>query len=122
MKVLTVKAGVWEARVPALSLHSGPEPKLKAASRGPRLCSHKILDPARVCAWGVRAPGGVEKEMTTQFSILTWDISWTEGARRAGGHDLATKQQQFTRLRPLLLGARSTHPCLQLTPLCTCVI
>ena len=82
MKVLTVKTGVWEARVPAPSPHSGPEPKLKAASRGPRLCSHKILGPARVCAWGVRAPGGVEKEMTTHSSILTWDISWTDDSGR----------------------------------------
>ena len=112
MKILTVKTGVWEARVLAPSPHSSPEPKLKAARRGLRLCSHKILGPARVCAWGVRALGGMEKEMTTHSCILTWDISWTEGAWRADGPDLATKQQQFTRLRPLLLGAGSTQPCL----------
>ena len=66
-----------------------PEPRLEAASRRPRFCSHKMLGPARVCAWGVRAPGWVEKEMTARSSTLTWDISWTEGAWRAGGHDFS---------------------------------
>lgn len=62
MKVLTVKTGVWEARVLPPLLTQAPEPKLKAARKCLRPCSHKILGPARVCAWGVRALGGMEKE------------------------------------------------------------
>ena len=43
----------------------------------------------------------LEKEMATHFSILAWEIPWTEepgGLQSMGpqsvGHDLATKQQQ----------------------------
>ena len=43
-----------------------------------------------------------EKEMATHFSILAWEIQWTEGAWQATvhgvakriKHDLVTKQQQ----------------------------
>ena len=43
----------------------------------------------------------LEEEMTTQSSIVAWEIRWTEepgrlqfmGSQRVG-HDLATKQQQ----------------------------
>ena len=44
----------------------------------------------------------LEKEMATHFSILAWEIQWTEGAWQATvqgvakriRHDLVTKQQQ----------------------------
>ena len=44
----------------------------------------------------------LEKEMATHFSILAWEIQWTEGAWQATvhgvakriKHDLVTKQQQ----------------------------
>ena len=47
----------------------------------------------------------LEKEMATHFSILAWEIPWTEepgglqfmGSQRVG-HDLETKQQQSTYL------------------------
>jgi len=46
----------------------------------------------------------LEKEMATHFSILAWEIQWTEGAWQATVHgvakrvrqDLVTKQQQQT--------------------------
>ena len=46
----------------------------------------------------------LEKEMTTHSSILAWEIPWTGapgglqsmGSQRVG-HDLATKQQQFSK-------------------------
>ena len=43
----------------------------------------------------------LDEEMTTCFSILAWEIPWTEesgGLQSMGlkiGHDLMTKQQQF---------------------------
>ena len=47
----------------------------------------------------------LEKETATHFSILAWEIPWTEepgglqfmGSQRVG-HDLETKQQQSTYL------------------------
>ena len=47
----------------------------------------------------------LEKEMATHFSILAWEIPWTEepgglqfmGSQRVG-HNLETKQQQSTYL------------------------
>ena len=41
----------------------------------------------------------LEKEMTTHFSILAWEILWTEeagGLQSMGHKDLTTKQQQTT--------------------------
>ena len=51
----------------------------------------------------------LEEEMTTQSSIVAWEIRWTEepgrlqfmGSQRVG-HDLATKQQQQTSFRKVL--------------------
>ena len=52
-----------------------------------------------VCSLGQKDP--VEKEMATHFSILAWEIPWTEepGGLRSHGvaksqTDLVTKQQQ----------------------------
>ena len=45
----------------------------------------------------------LEKEMTTQFRILAWEIPWTEETaelqsmeKQRSRHDLMTKQQQKT--------------------------
>jgi len=51
---------------------------------------------------GFRVDTSLEKGMATHFSILAWEIPWTEepgrlqsmGLQRVG-HDLATKQQQI---------------------------
>ena len=44
----------------------------------------------------------LEKEMATHFSILAWEIPWTEDpgsysqwGRTRVGHNLATKQQHY---------------------------
>ena len=51
--------------------------------------------------WSLDLEDPLENEMATQFSIVAWEIRWTEepgklqslGSQRVG-HDLATKQQQ----------------------------
>ena len=57
----------------------------------------------------------LEKEMATHFSMLAWEISWTEDpgglqsrGRETVGHDLAAKQQQAP------LGDHRRQPCLHL--------
>ena len=57
------------------------------------------MQETRVQALGREDP--LEEEMATHYTILAWEISWTEesdglqstGSQRVG-HDLMTKQQQ----------------------------
>ena len=49
-----------------------------------------------IWAWSLDQEDPLEKEMTTQSSVLAWEIPWTEesmGVPRVR-HDLAAKQQQ----------------------------
>ena len=60
----------------------------------------------------------LEKEMATHFSILAWEIPWTEepgglqsmGSQRVG-HDLMTERQQHQNQK----GNKLNCPCLQVT-------
>ena len=51
--------------------------------------------------WSLGEEDSLEKEMATHYSILAWEIPWTESlvaysswGHKNVGHDLATKQQQ----------------------------
>ena len=40
----------------------------------------------------------LEKEMATHYSILTWEIPWTEGAWRATVHEVAKELEMTEQL------------------------